>query len=157
VVRKWNVPDLPESLDALSWPDTRMSTSRNIKLEQRVALQQRELVGELQALVIDIERCEKTIHTLRGELEGVNARHSNRSTTQDDIAYLEDLLACARRKLVWEKQIASLQKRTPDLMQRVEALVNHPQSNPDEATREALMGSLKQVQAAMNRLNASKV
>jgi hypothetical protein len=134
-----------------------MSTSRSIKLEQRVADQQKGLVVELQALVKDIERCEKTVNGLRAELEGVNQRHANRVTTQDDIAYLEDLLGCARKKLVWEKQIASLQKRTPDLMARVEALVNHPQSNPDEETRKALMGSLTEVQRAMKRLNAAKV
>jgi hypothetical protein len=134
-----------------------MSTARQIKIEQRVSGHQRDLVGELQALAKDIERCEKTVNTLRGELETVNARHANRSTTQDDIAYLEDLLACAKKKLVWEKQIASLQKRTPELMQRVEALVNHPQSNPDEETRNALMGSLKEVQGAMKRLNEAKV
>lgn len=134
-----------------------MSTSRSIKLEQRVAGQQKDLVVELQALVKDIERCEKTVNGLRAELEGVNQRHANRVTTQDDIAYLEDLLGCARKKLVWEKQIASLQKRTPDLMARVEALVNHPQSNPDEETRKALMGSLTEVQGAMKRLNAAKV
>jgi uncharacterized protein YoxC len=134
-----------------------MSTSRQIKLEQQVANQQRELIGELQALVKDLERAEKTVSSLKTELGGVNERHASRATTQDDIAYLEDLLACARKKLVWEKQIASLQKRTPDLMQRVEALVNHPHSNPDEATQDALMTSIKEVQAAMKRLNESKL
>lgn len=134
-----------------------MSTSRQIKLEQRITGQQQGLVEELQDLVKDIERCEKTVNTLRAELEGINLRHANRVTTQDDIAYLEDLLACAKKKLVWEKQIASLQRRTPELMARVESLVNHPQSNPDEQTQKALMGSLKEVQGAMQRLNAAKV
>ena len=134
-----------------------MSTSRQIKEEQRVAAQQKGLVGELQALVKDIERCEKTVQSLKGELQSVNERHANRSTTQHDISYLEDLLACARKKLVWEKQIASLQKRTPELMQRVEGLVNHPNSNPDEGTRNALMGSLTEVQASMRRLNEIKI
>ena len=134
-----------------------MSTSRQIRSEQRVTQQQKGLVGELQALVKDIERCEKTVQALKTELEGVNERHANRSTTQDDIAYLEDLLGCARKKLVWEKQIASLQKRTPELMQRVEAVVNHPNSNPDEETRNALMSSLTQVQASMKRLNEVKI
>ena len=134
-----------------------MSTSRQIKEEQRVTAQQKGLVGELQALVRDIERCDKTVQGLKEELMKVNERHANRATTQDDIAYLEDLLACARKKLVWEKQIASLQKRTPELMQRVEALVNHPNSNPDEETRNALMGSLTQVQASMKRLNEVKI
>jgi hypothetical protein len=134
-----------------------MSTSRQIKEEQRVTAQQKSLVGELQALVKDIERCDKTVQGLREELLKVNEKHANRTTTQDDIAYLEDLLGCARKKLVWEKQIASLQKRTPELMQRVEALVNHPNSNPDEETRNALMGSLTQVQASMKRLNEVKI
>src|SRR5688572_25868925 len=134
-----------------------MSTSRQIKEEQRVTSQQKGLVGELQALVQDIERCEKTVQSLKTELQGVNERHASRSTTQDDIAYLEDLLACARKKLVWEKQIASLQKRTPELMQRVESLVNHPNSNPDQQTQDALMSSIKEVQAAMQRLNQSKL
>jgi predicted nucleic acid-binding Zn-ribbon protein len=134
-----------------------MSTSRQIKEEQRVSAQQKGLVGELQALVKDIERCEKTVQGLKTELQGVNERHANRTTTQDDIAYLEDLLACARKKLVWEKQIASLQKRTPELMQRVEVLVNHPNSNPDEETRNGLMGSLTEVQASMRRLNEIKI
>ena len=134
-----------------------MSTSRQIKEEQRVTAQQKGLVGELQALVKDIERCEKTVHGLKTELQAINERHANRTTTQDDISYLEDLLACARKKLVWEKQIGSLQKRTPELMQRVEALVNHPNSNPDEETRNALMGSLTEVQASMRRLNEIKI
>ena len=134
-----------------------MSTSRQIKEEQRVTTQQKGLVGELQALVKDIERCEKTVQSLKVELQSVNEKHANRGTTQQDIAYLEDLLACARKKLVWEKQIGSLQKRTPELMQRVEALVNHPNSNPDEETRHALMGSLTEVQASMKRLNDVKI
>ena len=134
-----------------------MSTSRQIKEEQRVAALQKSLIGELQALVKDIERCEKTVQGLKGELQEVNQRHANRSTTQDDIGYLEDLLSCARKKLVWEKQIGSLQKRTPELMQRVEALVNHPNSNPDEETRNALMSSLTEVQASMRRLNEVKI
>jgi predicted nucleic acid-binding Zn-ribbon protein len=134
-----------------------MSTSRQIKEEQRVAAQQKTIIGELQALARDIERCDKTVQGLRAELQTVNERHANRTTTQDDIAYLEDLLACARKKLVWEKQIASLQKRTPELMQRVEALVNHPNSNPDEETRGSLMSSLTEVQASMRRLNEVKI
>ena len=134
-----------------------MSTSRQIKNELRVSNQQRGLIGELQALVKDLERAEKTVTGLKTELGSVNERHANRSTTQDDIAYLEDLLACARKKLVWEKQIASLQKRTPELMQKVETLVNHPQSNPDQETQDALMSSIKEVQAAMKRLNESKL
>lgn len=134
-----------------------MATSKQIKLEQRINSQQRDIVLELQALVKDIERCEVTINALKIELESVNTRHAGRKTTQDDIHYLEDLLNCAKKKLVWEKQMASLQKRTPALMARVESLVNHPQSSPDEETRNALLGSLQNVQAAMQRLQGVKV
>ncbi len=134
-----------------------MATPKEIKLEQKVASQQKEIILELQALVKDIERCELSTQTLKAELESVNLRHANRQTTQDDIHYLEDLLKCARKKLVWEKQMASLQKRTPDLMSRVEAVVNHPQSNPDESTRNTLLESLKNVQTSMHRLQSVKI
>lgn len=134
-----------------------MKSTKQLKLGQKVAAQQKALIPELQALVGDIERCEKAIVSLKNDLEGVNTRHANRQTTQDDIHYLEDLLACARKKLVWEKQMASLQKRTPDLMQRVESLVNHPESDPGEETRTAMLDCLRNVQGAMQRLQSSKL
>jgi hypothetical protein len=133
-----------------------MATSKELKLEQRIAAEQSEIILELQALVKDIERCEATISALKVELEGVNARHAGRSSTQEDIDYLEDLLKCAKKKLVWEKQMASLQKRTPLLMQQVESLVNHPQSDPNEKTQAELMRSLQAVQGAMQRLQQTK-
>ena len=133
-----------------------MATSKQLKEAQRVAFQQKEIIGELQTLVRDIERCEKTIIALKGEIDAVNAKHANRQTTQDDIHFLDDMLACAKKKLVWEKQLASLQKRTPDLMKRVEAVVNHPESNPDAETRDALLGSLNAVKAGIQRLSEAK-
>jgi hypothetical protein len=133
-----------------------MATTKQLKEAQRVAFQQKEIIGELQTLVKDIERCENTIIALKAEMESVNAKHADRKTTQDDVHFLEDLLACARKKLVWEKQLGSLQKRTPDLMKRVEAVVKYPESNPDEQTREALMGSLNAVKAGIQRLSDAK-
>jgi hypothetical protein len=130
-----------------------MATPKQLKEAQRVAFQQQTIIGELQALVRDIERCEKTIVALNSEMQMVNAKHADRKTTQQDIDFLEDLLACAKKKLVWEKQLASLQKRTPDLMKRVEAVVNHPESNPDEKTREALLSSVNAVKAGIDRLS----
>jgi hypothetical protein len=134
-----------------------LKTPRDLKLTQKVALQQGQLVSELQVLVKDIEWCEKTMAALRQELEGVNAKHAGRQTTLEDIHYLEDLLACAKKKLIWEKHMASVQKRTPALMERVESLVNHPQSDPDETTRTSLLESLRNVQAAMGRLKETKL
>lgn len=134
-----------------------MKSPKELKLAQKVAQQQKELIVELQSIVKDIERCERTVNDLAGELQQVNVKHSNRVTTQDDINYLEDLLACAKKKLVWEKHIASLQKRTPALMQRVEELVNHPLSEPDEQTQTSLLESVKNVQSALQRLNETKL
>src|SRR3954465_12388282 len=101
-----------------------MKSSKQLKLIEKIAGQQQDLVGELQGMVRDIERCESTILALKEELERVNAKHAARQSTQEDVHYLEDLLSCAKKKLVWEKQMGSLQKRTPALMQRVETLVN---------------------------------
>jgi hypothetical protein len=134
-----------------------MTTSRQLKEARRVAFQQQGIITELQTLVRDIERCEKTIISLKAEMEAVNTKHAERKTTQEDIHFLEDLLACAKKKLVWEKQLASLQKRTPDLMKRVETAVNRPESNPDEKTREALLGSLNAVKAGIQRLSEARV
>ena len=134
-----------------------MKSVKQLKLAEKVAQQQQELIAELQDLVRDIDRCEKTIVTLKTDLQQVNEKHAARQTTQDDVNYLEDLLACAKRKLVWEKQMTSLQKRTPVLMQRLEAAVNHPESSPDENTLAALLSALHQVQAAMNRLQEAKL
>jgi predicted nucleic acid-binding Zn-ribbon protein len=134
-----------------------MATPKELKEAERVARDQREVVAELQTLGKDIERCERGIVGLKDDLERVNATHAGRQTTQDDINYLEDLLACAKRKLIWEKQMASLQKRTPDLMKRIEELVNHPQSSPDETTRASMLEALHHVQASMKRLNDAKL
>jgi hypothetical protein len=134
-----------------------MATPKELKLEQKIAVQHQEIIVELQALVKDIERCETTINALKIELEGVNSRHSKRGSTQEDIDYLEDLLKCAKKKLVWEKQMASLQKRTPLLMQEVEKLVNHPQSHPNDETQSKLMQSLQAVQGAMQRMQSVKI
>lgn len=134
-----------------------METVKQLKEARKIAAQQQGVISELQGIAKDIERCEKTVVALQEELQAVNVRHAERKTTQDDIHYLEDLLACAKKKLVWEKHIAALQKRTPDLMRRVEAVVNHPQSNPDEQTRAALLESLQNVKSAMDRLHGSKL
>ena len=134
-----------------------MKTTKQLKIAEKVNNQQRDLIGELQALVKDIERCETTAVQLKEDLLEVNQKHANRQGTMDDIHYLEDLLACAKRKLIWEKHMASLQKRTPELMERVVELVNHPESSPDEETRDALMQSLHNVKGSMEKLNGTKL
>lgn len=134
-----------------------MSSLKQLKAAQKLAGEQRQVVEELQTLAKDIERAENTITTLKTELEAVNAKHQGRMSTREDIAYLTDLLKCAQKKLAWEKQIASLQKRTPAIMERMERVVNDPSAPADDALRTAMLASLQRVQAAMQRLQAVKV
>jgi hypothetical protein len=74
-----------------------MSSIKDLKLAQKAANEQRQVILELKTLVKDIERCEKTIVELKQELENVNSRHQGRRTTREDIAYLTDLLECAKK------------------------------------------------------------
>src|SRR5678815_1546981 len=113
------------------------------KLAEKAALEQRQVVVEIEALVGSIERCEKTISELKVELEQVNDKHKGRRTTQEDIAYLTDLLKCANKKLGWEKQMASLQKKTPVLLERMSALINDPANPPTNEVRAAMLHGLE--------------
>ena len=134
-----------------------MSSLKDYKLAARSAAQQQQVIEELDGLVKDIERCEKTIIDLKTELESVNHKHAGRKTTRDDIAYLEDLLKCAHKKLTWEKHIASLKKRTPATLQKMATLINDPQAPPSDEIRAGMLRALQAVQAAMERLEKVKV
>jgi len=131
--------------------------SNKYKLAEKAALEQRQVIGEIDALVKSIERCEKTISELKVELEQVNERHKGRRTTQEDIAYLTDLLKCANKKLGWEKQMASLQKKTPALLERMSTLINDPANPPTNEVRAAMLQGLEAVRSAMEKLEKVKV
>jgi hypothetical protein len=134
-----------------------VSSLKDYKLAEKRAAEQRAVVSELNVLVKDIERCEKTITELKAELLAVNEKHKSRNSTREDIAYLEDLLKCAKKKLAWEKQMESLQKRTPDILARMSAMIEDPKLPPDTETRAAMLQALQAVQAAMERLDQVKV
>jgi len=70
---------------------------------------------------------------------------------------LTELLECAKRKLAWEKQMASLQKRTPVILETMTRLMNDPQSVPAAGTRSEMLQALQDIQSAMERLNEAKV
>jgi len=133
-----------------------MSSIKDLKLAQKAASEQRHVVSELKTLVKDIERCEKTIVALKHALEVVNSKYQGRRTTREDVAYLSDLLECAKKKLAWEKTIASLQKRTPQLLERMSRLIHNPQNPPSDESRGEMLSSLQTVQAAMERLQNVK-
>jgi hypothetical protein len=133
-----------------------MSLSNQYKLAEKAAARQRKVVLELEALVKSIERCEKTINDLKSELESVQARYQTRKTTQQEIDYLTDLLKCAGKKLSWEKQIASLQKKTPAILDEITAVMNDPKNPPDDEMRASMVHALHLVQVAMERLEKVK-
>jgi hypothetical protein len=127
------------------------------QLMEKSAAQQRQVILELHTLVADIERCQKTILDLKSELELVNAKHKDRQTTREDIDYLTDLLKCANKKLTWEKHMASLQKRTPVLLEKMSQLINDPKVPPSDETRAQMLQALQGVQNAMEQLQQVKV
>ncbi|HVV01949.1 MAG TPA: hypothetical protein VHH88_11345, partial [Verrucomicrobiae bacterium] len=132
------------------------SSAKDLKLEQQAAARQLQVLSDLAVLVKDIERSEKTILALREELAAVNSRYQGPRTTRDDIAYLSALLDCAKKKLAWEKQIGSLQKRTPDILRRMSDLLHDPKAPPTEEMRQRMLAGLQAVQAAMERLQGVK-
>jgi hypothetical protein len=134
-----------------------MSSLKQIKQAQIVAGQSRLVVADLQSLVKDIDRCERTMTALKTELAEVNSKYQGPRDTRQDIAYLTALLDCAKKKLAWEKTIASLQKRTPEILNKMMSLINDPQNPPPDETRNQMLGSLQAVQGAMERLQQVKI
>lgn len=132
-----------------------MSSLKQLKQEEKNAALQQQVISELNLIVKDIERSEKTIVALNRELQAVNTKYQGPRDTRGDVAYLTSLLECAKRKLAWEKQISSLQKRTPSLMERMSALLNDPKLPPSVEAREQMLRALQTIQAAMERLQAA--
>jgi len=132
-----------------------MSSIKKLRHEEKSAALQQQVIAELNAIAKDIERSEKTVVALNRELQAVNAKFQGPRSTREDVAYLTSLLECAKRKLAWEKQISSLQKRTPSLMERMGALLNDPQSPPTADARDQMLRALQAIQAAMERLQSA--
>ena len=95
-----------------------MATPKELKEAERIAREQRVAVEELQQLGKDIERCERSIVTLKEDLEKVNITHAARQSTQDDINYLEDLLACLG--MVRQRSMRNAKSRIAFMNQRVD-------------------------------------
>jgi chromosome segregation ATPase len=122
---------------------------------QLKAAEQRRLLAELKELAVSVNRCENTITALMGELNSANAKYQGQRATQQEVEYLTILLACAKRKLAWEKQIASLQKRAPALLAEMTTTLNDQDFPPTDEMKAEMMHSLQIVQAALNRLQAT--
>jgi len=133
-----------------------MSSLKQLKLEEKTAAQYRQVILELNGIIKDIERSEKIIFALNHDLGVVNAKYRGPRTTRDDVAYLTSLLDCAKRKLAWEKQINSLQKRTPSLMEKMAAIMDDPKGPPPQHVQEQFMQALKAIQSAMEKLQSAE-
>ena len=114
-------------------------------------------MAELKDLAVDIERCKKSIDSVMEELNSANAQFPAGRTTRQEIEYLTILLSCAKRKLVWEKQIASLKKRAPALLEGMSAIMNDRDHPPSDEFKAAMLGVLQTVQQAMERLRQVEI
>ncbi len=115
----------------------------------------RRLLDELNDLAVSINRCQDTIMSLMAELESANAKFQGQRATAEEVEYLTILLVCAKRKLSWEKQIASLQKRAPALLAEMTRTLSDKDFPPTDELKTEMMRSLQIVQAALEKLQAS--
>ena len=129
---------------------------KQLRLENKSVAQQQQVISELNGIIKDIERCERTITDLQADLMSINSKYQGQRDTRQDIEYLSALLACAKRKLAWEKNLASLQKRTPEVLEQMSRLLNDPTTPPAEAARNEMLRALQGVQSAMERLQNVK-
>jgi hypothetical protein len=129
-----------------------MSSRKEYRQAAKSVSKQHEVTLELQSLLSSIEKAERTITELKSELEAANRTHQVRTTTQQDIDFLTALLKCANKKLGWEKQVASLKKRAPGVMQELATIMQDTQNPPSEETCAMLLQTMQQVKAAMERL-----
>lgn len=129
-----------------------MSLRKEYKAAAKSVSKQEQVALELQSLLVSIEKAERTITDLKSELEAVNRTHQVRTTTQQDIDFLTALLNCAHKKLGWEKQVASLRKRAPGVMEELAVIMQDAKNPPSEATCQTLLHAMQQVKAAMERL-----
>ena len=133
-----------------------MTPGQARRLARKAALRQQEVVEALEGLANSIGKADTMITELKDQMEAVNAKHAHRKTTADDIAYLEDLLKCARKKLAWEQQMAKLSKRIPEVLEEVSAVMNDAVSPPPDETRVSVVKLLQNVQQSMARLEQAK-
>src|SRR5665213_1737103 len=120
-----------------------MSAERYIQLGHVRAAERQKILADLNQLAVDIERCETTIGVVMADLNSVNVKYQGPRTTRQDVEYLTVLLDCAKRKLAWEKQIASLQKRAPALLESMAAIMNDRDHPPTEELKTEMLRSLQ--------------
>jgi hypothetical protein len=129
-----------------------MSVERYTQAAHVKAAERRRVLDELKDLATDIERSQQTITAVMTELNAVNVKYQGERSTKQEVDYLTVLLSCAKRKLAWEKQIASLQKRAPALLEAMSKIMNDQQHPPSDELKAEMLRSLQIVQAALAKL-----
>jgi hypothetical protein len=129
-----------------------MSADRYTETAHIKAAERRRVLAELKQLAVDIGRCQETITSVMAELSLTNAKYQGERSTRQEVDYLTILLACAKRKLAWEKQIASLQKRAPALLESMAGIMNDRDHPATEELKAEMLQTLQSVQGAMERL-----
>jgi hypothetical protein len=130
-----------------------MSVERYTQAAHVKVAERRRVLAELKQLAVDIERCQETISSVMAELDATNAKYQGDRSTRQEVEYLTILLACAKRKLAWEKQIASLKKRAPALLESMAGIMNDREHPPTEELKAEMLRALQIVQATLEKLN----
>jgi hypothetical protein len=127
-------------------------TDRYFQNGQIKAAARRRVLTEAQQLARDIERCQESITSVMAGLKSANAKYQGQRTTKEEVEYLTILLDCAKKKLAWEKQISSLRKRSPALLQEMSEILNDQDHPPADDLKAAMLQSLQVIQGALEKL-----
>jgi hypothetical protein len=131
-----------------------MAVDRYTQKAHLKAAERRRILVEVNQLATDIARCERTIGSVMTELNSVNAKYQGPRTTREEVEFLKVLLDCAKRKLAWEKQIASLKRRAPALLEHMTKIINDTDLPPSDELKMEMLQALQSIQAALQRLQA---
>ncbi len=131
-----------------------MSLNRYIQKAHVKAAEGRRVLAEVSKLATDIGRCERTISSVMADLNAVNAKYGSTRNTREEVEFLRVLLDCAKRKLAWEKQIASLKKRAPAMLESMSGIMNDQECPPSDELKMQMLKALQLIQSALERLTA---
>ncbi len=133
-----------------------MSLNRYAQQANIKAVERRRVLAEMNQLATDIARCERTITSVMTELTAVNAKYGGTRNTREEVEYLKVLLDCAKKKLSWEKQMGSLKKRAPAVLEDMTRIMNDTDHPPGEELKGEMLQALQAVQGALERLHATE-
>ncbi len=133
-----------------------MALNRYLQQGQIKAAERRRVLIDVQQLAGSIARCQETIVEVMTGLKTANAKYEGGRSTRQEVEYLTVLLDCAKKKLAWEKQIASLKKRAPELLERMSKIMNDKEHPPGDELKAEMLRALQIVQSALQSLQAQE-